>query len=142
MELKIDKLRGTNIILHCKTQEEWNEVSSMCGINWGINFFKLARNASCIYPFETLFSSLEYAKTCEEYTIIPASDFIAANRKEVQKRIAFTSEISRYDVKFDYVSEKTMGILIGSTAGEKHMHTVLNAKQISALRTFLNQLEP
>ena len=75
--LKYSDLKGKKVAVHCSTQEEWDKVCKIIGID---NWKYLESGFDCISAPQAVGSKTEYIGY--GYTIIPASDFIKANTVE------------------------------------------------------------
>ncbi len=93
--LKYSDLKGSRTAIHCSTQEEWDKVTEICGYEWtGGRWDKYAIN-SAINMRLMAFADVQW-HTRMDYTIIPASDFIAAN-SEGECTCEYESEGHDYD---------------------------------------------
>jgi len=78
--LKFADLKGTKTAVNCRTQEEWDKVTAICGYEW-VDLLRWGeyRENSCISLNGLGYADTEFYRYTYRYTIIPASDFIAAN---------------------------------------------------------------
>jgi len=133
-DLTIEKLRGTKVAVHCKTQEEWDEVNKITEFNiipWGGYDFE---DFCCISMIRG-FSPLNDYQT-KGFEIIPASDFIAANRKEVVTELTIENE--NCGITITDMGDKIRILVANEIVGFANTH--ISRAQLSELRTFLNQL--
>jgi len=84
-EYTIDNIRGKKYAIHCSTQEEWDAVTKVLGYTWGKypSWDKHEEN-SAIDANRDEYSRVSYY-TSVHYTIIPASQFLLANRPVQQE---------------------------------------------------------
>ncbi len=76
--LKYSDLKGSRTAIHCITQLEWDKVTEICGYEWTGGRWDMFEEDSVIYLDAKLHSSV-WVVDETDYTIITASDFIAAN---------------------------------------------------------------
>lgn len=78
--LKFADLKGTKTAVNCRTQEEWDKVTAICGYEW-VDLLRWGeyRENSCISLNGLGYADTEFYTNTYRYTIIPALVFIAAN---------------------------------------------------------------
>jgi len=75
---KFEDLRGTNTAIHCKTKAEAEQVDKMLGSNLSKHW---SRVDFCINIEGKSWDNMDFYAS-NNFTIIPAADFIAANNKQ------------------------------------------------------------
>lgn len=90
--LKFADLKGTKTAVNCRTQEEWDKVTAICGYEWG-------ESDVWRHCMENSFISLEKKQYAGKgwyeskgFTIIPASHFILANTQPKAVKLPVTVE--------------------------------------------------
>ncbi len=76
--LKYSDFKGSRTAIHCKEKSQWVEVNKIYGYKWSDNLWDINNYQSCLNIRWCGFDQVSYYRE-EAYTIIPASDFIAAN---------------------------------------------------------------
>ncbi len=78
--LKYSDLKGSRTAIHCSTQLEWDKVTEICGYEWVYeSVWRNCGDVSCInLNHGATYANISWYKK-NQFSIIPASDFIAAN---------------------------------------------------------------
>lgn len=78
----VEALKGKDVAIHCKTQEEWDEVTEILGYKWKIHSkWEDYGDRTCISTKDTQYCRLTYYDRAN-YQIIPAELFIKHNTKQ------------------------------------------------------------